>query len=236
MKSKDGNHFVESPVSLDVHQAIQERRSVRAFLDTPVSTMLLENILEIARFAPSGVNTQPWQVAVVGPQHRQKITADILLAKEQGIPENPDYAYYPDTWFDPFKERRKACGLALYSALNIPKDDLEKRKEQWYRNYAFFNAPAALIFYLNAQLCKGSWMDMGMFLQNVMLAARGFGLETCPQAALAEYPDIIRKHLHISPDYHIACGMALGYANWAHPVNQYRTERENVAQFTQWFD
>lgn len=235
MKSKDDNPL-ESPLPLDVRQAIQERRSVRAFLNKPVPTSLVESILEVARFAPSGVNTQPWQVAVVGSQHRQKITADILLAKEQGVPENPDYAYYPDTWFDPFKERRKACGLALYGALGIAKDDVTKRKVQWYRNYAFFDAPVALIFYLNAKLCKGSWMDMGMFLQNVMLAARGFGLETCPQAALAEYPDVIRKHLIISADYHIVCGMALGYADWSQPVNQYRTAREDVAQFTQWFD
>ncbi|HRE30524.1 MAG TPA: nitroreductase, partial [Candidatus Berkiella sp.] len=114
------------------------------------------------------------------------------------------------------------------------KDDIEKRKEQWYRNYAFFDAPIALVFYLDAKLCKGSWMDMGMFLQNVMLAARGFGLETCPQAALAEYPDIIRRHLNINEHYHIVCGMALGFADWSHPINQYRTAREEVGHFTTW--
>lgn len=215
---------------------MKERRSVRAFLNTPVPPELIEAILEAARFAPSGVNTQPWQVAVVGMKHRQKITADILQAKNAGTPENPDYQYYPTEWHEPFKARRKACGLALYGALHISKDDVEKRQQQWYRNYAFFEAPAALIFYLDAKLCKGSWMDMGMFLQNVMLAARHFGLETCPQAALAEYPDIIRTHLDISSDFHIVCGMALGYADWSAPINQYRTDREGVNDFTTWHD
>ncbi|MGE3320335.1 MAG: nitroreductase [Candidatus Berkiella sp.] len=234
MKNKDDN-LLNTEV-LDVLQAIRDRRSVRAFLDKPVPTTLIQQILDTARFAPSGVNTQPWQVAVIGPLHRQKITADILKAKDQDIKENPDYQYYPTEWYEPFKERRKACGLALYGALHIDKGDIEKRKQQWYRNYAFFEAPAALIFYLDAKLCKGSWMDMGMFLQNVMLAARHFGLETCPQAALAEYPDIVRAHLNISSDFHIVCGMALGFADWSHPINQYRTAREEVESFTQWFD
>lgn len=235
MKNKDDNRSNSSP-SLDILQAIRDRRSVRAFLNKPVSNDLIEAILEVARFAPSGVNTQPWQVAVIGPRHRQLITTDIIQAREQGVPENPDYEYYPKTWFEPFKERRKACGLALYSALNISKDDLEKRKQQWFRNYAFFEAPAALICYLDGRLCKGSWMDTGMFLQNIMLAARHFGLETCPQAALAEYPDIIRRHLAISADYHIVCGMALGYADWSNPINQYRTAREEISTFTTWHD
>lgn len=235
MKNKDAN-LLEGSSLLNVIQAIRERRSVRAFLNKPVSDELINLILEAARFAPSGVNTQPWQVAVVGPKHRQKITADILDAKAAGTPENPDYPYYPSEWYEPFKERRKACGLALYGALHIDKSDVEKRQQQWYRNYAFFEAPAALVFYLDAKLCKGSWMDIGMFLQNVMLAARHYDLETCPQAALAEYPDIIRKRLSLSADRHIVCGMALGYADWSHPINQYRTAREAVNDFTTWHD
>jgi len=235
VKNKDANPL-ESSGLLDVLQAIKERRSVRAFLNKSVPPELINAILEAAKFAPSGVNTQPWRVAVVGTAHRKKITADILQARAAKTPENPDYQYYPTEWHEPFKSRRKACGLALYSALGINKDDVEKRQQQWYRNYAFFEAPAAFIFYLDAKLCKGSWMDMGMFLQNVMLAARHFGLETCPQAALAEYPDIIRQHLNISKDFHIVCGMALGYADWSHPINQYRTEREALNDFTSWHD
>jgi len=227
VKNKDDN-----PLTLDILTAMQDRRSVRAFLKKEIPISLIHRILEAARWAPSGVNTQPWKVAVIGPLHRQKITSAILEAKEKGLTENPDYHYYPQTWVEPYKSRRQVCGLALYGALNIKKEDIEKRKQQWYRNYAFFEAPAALLFYLDAALCKGSWMDMGMFLQNVMLAARAYDLETCPQAALAEYPDIIRKVLSLPADQHIVCGMAMGYADWSHPINQYRTVREPLDVFT----
>lgn len=235
MKNKDDKDL-EDFQNLDTISAIHARRSVRAFLPKVVSEKLLYNILECAKWAPSGVNTQPWKVAVLGCKHREKISQAIIQAREKNIPENPDYDYYPKIWNEPYKSRRKACGLALYSALNIDYDDTKKRKEQWYRNYDFFNAPIALIFYIDAQLCKGSWMDMGMFLQNVMIIARHYGLETCPQASLAEYPDIIREHLNISPQNHIVCGMALGYADWSNPVNQYRTTREAVHSFTTWHD
>lgn len=228
MKNKDDKPH------LDVITTIRNRQSIRAFLNKEVPYEIISAILEAARFAPSGVNTQPWKVAVLGPLSRQKISHAILQARENQVPENPDYDYYPTEWVDPYKSRRKACGLALYSALNIDKEDTEKRKAQWYRNYTFFDAPVALIFYIDANLQKGSWMDMGMFIQNVMLAARGMGLETCPQAALAEYPDIIRQHTQISAQYHIVCGMALGYADWSAPVNQYRTVREEVEAFTLW--
>lgn len=213
-----------------------DRRSVRAFLKKEVPPEIIVNILDAARFSPSGVNTQPWKVAILGPQHRQKISQMITTAKDNQIPENPDYQYYPQEWVEPFKSRRKACGLALYGALNIQFKETEKRKVQWYRNYHFFDAPLGLIFYIDSHLCKGSWMDIGMFIQNVMLAARFYGLETCPQASLAEYPDIIREHLNISSSYHIVCGMAIGYADWTHPVNQYRTTREEVSTFTVWHD
>lgn len=193
-------------------------------------------VLETAKWAPSGVNTQPWHVAILGKIARESISSAIIDARNQAIPENPDYHYYPEHWVEPYKSRRKACGLALYSALDIKIDEPEKRKAQWYRNYSFFDAPVGFIFYIDKNLDKGSWMDMGMFIQNVMLAARAVGLETCPQAALAEYPDIIRKTLTLSEDFHIVCGMALGYADWSHPVNSYRTERENIENFTKWYE
>lgn len=233
MKNKDDN---PSSLPLDTITAIRDRRSVRAFLSKPVSKETITQILEVARFAPSGVNTQPWKVAVLGKQSQEKIANAFINAREQNIPENPDYHYYPEIWVDPYKSRRKACGLALYGALNIKIDEKEKRKVQWYRNYSFFGAPVGFIFYLDKTLCKGSWMDTAMFIQNVMLSARAFGLETCPQAALAEYPDIVRQTLSLSEHYHIVCGMALGYADWSHPVNQYRTVREEVDNFTKWHE
>lgn len=225
-------------VNMDILTAIKERCSVRAFLDKPVSDDILKNILDTARWSPSGVNHQPWKVmtlqsTIACEQHlREQIRERIITARNNELPENPDYHYYPHTWVDPYKTRRKACGQALYSALNITINDTEKRKEQWYKNYDFFHAPVGLIFYLDAYLEKGSWMDMGMFIQSVMLAAKHYGLDTCAQASLAEYPDIIRETLAISNQYHIVCGMALGYADWSAPINQYRTTREDIDSIT----
>lgn len=215
---------------------IRNRRSVRAFLPQAISREIIGEILNTAKYAPSGVNTQPWRVMVVGDKARQQIGEQIIAAKESNVVENPDYQYYPTTWTEPYKSRRKACGMALYGALQIDKGDVERRKQQWYKNYHFFHAPVGLIFYLDKNLCKGSWMDMGMFIQSVMLAARCFNIESCAQAALAEYPDIIREVLNLSDDYHIVCGMALGYADWSQPENNYRTEREPLENFADWID
>lgn len=233
MKNKEDN---PTACPLDVITAMRDRISVRAFLPKKVSKEIISDVLTAARWAPSGVNTQPWQVVVLNAGQREQIAKEIIAHRENQTPENPDYHYYPQEWFEPYKSRRKACGMALYGALNIQIEEKEKRKAQWYRNYSFFDAPVALIFHLHSHLEKGSWMDMGMFLQNVMLAARFYGLETCPQAALAEYPDIIRKHLALAPERHIVCGMAMGYADWSHPVNQYRTARAALSDFVIWND
>ena len=217
---------------MDIITAIKDRRSVRAFLPKPVPQNTVLEILEAAKFAPSGVNTQPWHVIIVTGNYIQKIGDEIVKAREKNVTENPDYHYYPTEWVDPYKSRRKACGLALYSAVNITLEETEARKAQWYRNYYFFGAPVGLLFFVDAKLKKGSWVDMGLFIENVMLAARSFGLETCPQASLAEYPDIVRKITEVPKTKSLICGMAMGFADWQHPINQYRTTRESVATFT----
>lgn len=218
---------------MDVLSTMKDRRSVRAFLDKPVAKEKIEQIIEAARFAPSGVNIQPWKVAVVTGIKRQAICEAFISAFRSGQKMNPDFQYYPLQWREPYKSRRFKCGMALYKALGIERDDKARRKEQWELNYNFFHAPVGMFIYLDDYLEKGSWMDMGMFLQNLMLAARGVGLETCPQAAMAEYPDIVREQLNLVGQ-HIVCGLALGYADWDHPVNQYRTERESVDTLTTW--
>lgn len=217
---------------MDVQTAIKGRHCTRAFQNSPVHIQQIQQILDTARFAPSGVNSQPWTVVAVTAEYIKRIGDAIVAKREAGIPENPDYQYYPLEWHDPFKSRRKACGLALYSSLGIKIDEKEKRKEAWYRNYYFFGAPVGLLFFVNHTLEKGSWVDMGMFIQNVMLASRGMGLETCPQASLAEYPDIVRDIVGVSKDYDLICGLALGYEDKNAPVNQYRTTRESVESFT----
>lgn len=221
---------------MDVLDAIRGRRSTRAFLDRPVARAVVESILEAARWAPSGVNAQPWQVAVVTGATKTRITESLLAARQNREPERPDYAYYPKTWVEPYKSRRKATGVALYAALQIGKDDAFARLKTWNNNYHFFGAPVGLLFFVDRALSQGAWVDMGMFIDNVMLAARCHGLETCPQASLAEYPDIVRGILGVPDTRALICGMALGYADAAHPVNNYRTEREPVSNFTQWFE
>lgn len=217
---------------MDVVAAITGRFSARAFLDKPVDLNLIKQILDIAKQAPSGVNTQPWSVVVVQGKYINALGDAIIHARESNIPENPDYHYYPIEWVEPYKSRRKACGLALYSALHIDIGEKDKRKIAWYRNYRFFGAPVGLLFFLDRNLEKGSWIDMGLFIQNVMLTARHFGLETCPQASMAEYPDIVRKIVDVPHEKALVCGMAVGYGDDKAAINNYRTTREPVDSFT----
>jgi nitroreductase len=220
---------------MDVTSALTRRNSTRAFLDRPVSDEQIRAILDAARWAPSGVNTQPWQVAVVRGAGKQKL-ADALIAARAAGTANPDYRYYPEQWFDPFKERRKQCGLALYQALEIRREDTDKQRAAWDNNYRFFGAPVGLLLFLDRRLGQGSWIDMGMFMQSIMLAAQEQGLATCPQASLADYPDVVRGQLGIEDKLALLGGIALGYADPDAAVNKYRTEREPVESFTRWYE
>jgi len=221
---------------MEVIQAIKARHSVRAFEKRPVSPDLIKKILDAARYAPSGVNTQPWHVAVLYEKSLKQLGDRILTARAAGTAPNPDYQYYPREWFEPFKTRRLICGKALYGALNIDRKEPEKRLEQWNKNYRFFGAPVGLIVFINQAMQTGSWLDLGMFIQNILLAAEGLDLGTCAQAALAEHPDIVRETLKINEPWSVVCGIAIGYEDKKDPVNQYRTEREDVESFTLWYD
>ncbi len=221
---------------MEVSQAIRARHCVRAFLDRPVARETVQAILDAARWAPSGVNSQPWQVAVLTGKTQRRLGEAIIAAREAGQAENPDYDYYPTEWFEPYKTRRRDCGLALYGALGIGREDKDERKAAWYRNYEFFGAPVGLLFFIERRLAKGSWLDLGMFIQNVMLAALDEGLATCPQASLAEYPDLVREQLGLGDDLAVVCGMSLGHADPDAPVNGFRLEREPVETFTRWYD
>lgn len=221
---------------MDIINAITSRWSCRAYLDQAVSKDQIRQILDIARWAPSGTNIQPWRVVIVTGESKQRITDALIQARDDKLPENPDYSYYPAEWREPYKSRRKNTGLSLYSALGVKKDDPDGRKKAWYNNYRFFGAPVGLLFFIDNDLAKGSWVDMGMFLQNIMLTANGLGLATCPQFSLAEYPDKVRQILGIPDNQQLVVGMALGYPDRQHPVNNYRLEREAVDSFTKWYD
>ncbi len=221
---------------MDTTSAITQRYACRAFLDSPVSTEIITHILDTARWAPSGVNTQPWRVAVVSGQRKQAITDALIQVRDSGQEPNPDYQYYPANWQEPYRNRRKVCGLTMYRALDIRREDTEKQKQAWYNNYRFFGAPIGLFVFIDAELAQGSWLDLGMFIQNIMLAAVDTGLATCPQASLADYPDVIRQQLDWPATDKLACGLSLGYADTSQPVNQYRLEREPVDSYTKWYE
>ncbi len=220
---------------MDVRKALLARKSVRAFLDRPVARETIERILDAARHAPSGANTQPWQVAVATGAAKTRIEQRMLAEFQAGHRGRPDYPYYPEQWHSPYRERRFACGMQLYQALGIARENHAARRAQWAENYRAFGAPVALFFFLDRRLAQGSLLDYGMFLQSVMLMAVAEGLATCPQAALAEYPDIVREELGYGDDVMLLCGMALGYEDASHPANGYRTPREPVESFARFF-
>jgi nitroreductase len=231
--SEDGKPLNDVARSID--DAIRSRHSVRSFLHRPVSREAIEHILDVARYAPSGTNIQPWRVYVLGGDIKDALSADIL-ADYEAHPEREEreYEYYPTDWYEPYLSRRRACGWGLYGSLGIERGQKDRMHVQRARNYLFFDAPVGLIFTIERRLNTGSWMDLGMFLQNVMLAARGQGLHTCPQAAFANYHSIIRRHLPIRDEEIVVCGMAMGYRNPKAPENIWRTDRAPVSSFTRW--
>lgn len=220
---------------MNVTDALQQRKSVRAFLDKEVEEEKIHNILSAARHAPSGVNTQPWQVAVVSGSKKEALQTQIENAFREGDQGKADYTYYPNEWVEPYRSRRKACGLQLYSTLNIAREDKQRQLDQWAANFRGFDAPVFLFFFMDSTMNAGSIMDYGMFLQSIMLTAVEHGLATCPQAAFAHYPHIIKPALGYPTDSTFLCGMALGYEDTEAIVNSYRTPREEVDSFTRYF-
>ena len=221
---------------MDIIEAIRDRTSIRAFLDRPVDKEVIHQIIDVARWGPSGANTQPWQVVVLTGVTKRQLGDALAEAHSSERPVNPDYKYYADHFPEPYRSRQWACGFALYASLGIQRNGREGRKAQWLKNYHGFGAPVELLFFIDSVLEKGSWLDMGMFIQNVMLASRGFGHETCPQASLAQHPGLVRQILRLPDSLLLVCGVALGYPDRNDPVNNYRTEREPVEGFTKWFD
>jgi nitroreductase len=219
-------------VAQSVEDAITSRRSVRAFLPHPVPRALIEHILEVASRAPSGTNMQPWSVHVVTGEAKERLSRAILDAIEGGDEgDERTWKYYPDEFFEPYLSRRRAVGWGLYGLLGITKGDHAKMKAQRAQNYRFFGAPVGMIFTIDNRLEIGSWLDYGMFLQNIMISARAHGLHTCPQAAFADYHRVIRLQLGIPEDRTVICGLSIGYEDKAAAANRLRTERAPVRGF-----
>lgn len=233
---------LDSPPDIDagdlrrsVDWALGTRRSIRAFLPTPVSCEDISAILDVARYCATGVNTQPWQVHVVTGAAKERLSKAILCvyndpARREALDE--PYDYYPREWISPYIDRRRQVGWDLYGLLEIEKGDKEKMHAQHARNYRFFDAPVGLLFTIDRSMGRGSLIDYGMFLQNIMTAARGRGLDTCPQAAFNEFHQVIGQELNIPDQQMFVCGMSLGYADPDRVENSLVTSRVAVEDFT----
>ena len=227
--------------SLTVAEAISSRMSVRAFTKQPVAHETLESILNLAARAPSGTNTQPWKVYVLQGKALQDLCGKVCDAFESvaANPElakeyQPSYDYYPTKWFSPYIDRRRENGWSLYGLLGITKGDKDKMHIQHRKNFEAFGAPACFFFTIDKELGRGSMLDYGMFLENVMLAARGEGLDTCPQAAWNDYTKIIMPSIGAKENEMLVCGMALGYADRNEIVNTFHTPRAKLDEFVTW--
>ncbi len=216
---------------LSVRRAVTGRRSVRRFLPDAVSLETVESILDEAARAPSGTNTQPWRVHVVAGAARDRLADAVVAAAEAGE-HSPEYEYAPDEWFEPYLGRRRKIRYDPSGLLGIAREDRDRRKAQHLRNFTLFDAPVGLFFTMDRRFNHGSWLDMGMFIQNVMLLARGHGLETCPQASWLGHGAVVHRELGIPDDHVMVSGMALGHADLEAPENALETERVPAADFT----
>jgi nitroreductase len=222
-----------------VDHAITTRQSIRAFLPTPVPRDTIAQILSIAARAPSGTNTQPWKVAVLTGAAKARLSAAILQVYDD--PElrrqhTEEYAYYPTQWIEPYLGRRRKIGWDLYGLLGIGKTDKDRMHAQHGRNYTFFDAPVGMIFTIDRIMEQGSWLDYGMFLENIMIAARARGLDTCPQAAFMQFHRVIKEQLNLPDTEMVVCGMSLGYADMSRVENTLQTEREPIAGFARFLE
>ncbi len=215
-----------------VDAAIASRRSIRRFLPTPVPLEMVEAILDVSARAPSGTNMQPWRGYALAGTAKDALVSAVQAAFDARDPEHQqEVQYYPDAFFEPYLSRRRAVGWELYGLLGIAKGEGKKMQAQHRRNFQFFDAPVGLIFTIDRRLATGSWLDYGMFLENIMVAARGRGLDTCAQAAWSHFHKAIRPVLGLAEEETVVCGMALGYADAEAAENTLVTTRETARTF-----
>jgi len=214
-----------------IERVIRARRATRAFLPTPVAPADIDALLALASWAPSGSNMQPWRVHVVADQARNALCAAVCLAFDADALEPREYDYYPPTFFEPYLSRRRENGWSLYGLLGIQREEKARMRAQMRRNFTFFDAPVGLIFTVDRRLAQGSWLDFGMFLQNLMLAATARGLATCPQAAWIDFHGVIGRQLGFAESEQLVCGMALGYADPRAIENELHPARVPLAEF-----
>lgn len=216
---------------MKLDEALKARRSARAFKPDPVPLDLVKEILELAKHSPSGTNIQPWKVHVVAGDVRRRLEEEVLAHRDTDPTDKG--AEFPRTSKrkEPYTTRMRTLGKEMYGLLGIPKGDAEANWRQWGRNYQFFDAPVGLIFTIDKDLDCMSFLDIGIFMQSVMLAAKARGLDTCSQGAWNNFWSVTRRILNVPEDEYIVCGMSLGYADETAPVNTLIAEREPVESF-----
>jgi nitroreductase len=219
---------------MNVKEAFVSRRSVRRFLPESVSKEKIENILEGAAFAPSGHNIQPWHVYVVQGQKKLSITQSIIDAIKDGSSKNmkTEFDYYPTEWFEPFVSRRRAVGFELYKLLEIGRDDFEARDKQMQENFHFFGAPVGMFITMDKRLATGTFMDVGMFIQSILVGARGEGLHSCGQVAFTKFHTLIAEQLEFKENEMLVCGVSIGYEDTSAAENALRVEKLQYSDFT----
>ena len=219
-----------------VEKAIASRRAVRAFLPDPVDPALVRRLIELAAQAPSGTNMQPWRLRVLGPKVRARLEGALVAALDDPSPREEEYRYYPATLREPYLSRRRKVGWDLYGLLGVAKGDHAGMRRQTEANLRFFGAPVAMMLTVDRDLEIGSWLDLGGFIQTLLIAAQGHDLDSCPQAIFARFHAIVRRELAIPEDEVVVCGIALGKADASAPANRLVPDREPAGAFTQWLD
>ena len=225
-------------INMNVKEAFLSRRSVRRFLSKPVPKDKIKNILECSAFAPSGHNIQPWHVYVVTGDKKKKITDEIINSIENGEAKNfkQEFDYYPIEWYEPYISRRRAVGFELYKLLGIAKDDYNARNKQMQENFHFFGAPVGMFITMDRRLAEGTFIDLGMFIQSILVGARGEGLHTCGQVAFTKFHTILSKQLGFSENEMLVCGVSMGYEDESAPENKLRVKKLTHDQFSSFIE
>lgn len=216
----------------DFAALMRRRRSVRAFLPTPIERAVVEDLCRTARMAPSGANLQPGHFHALAGSALGDLVAGLGAALAAGVAPTAEYSYFPDPLPAALKARQRAAGYALYRALGIERRDVAGRRRQFARNYAFFGAPVGIVVTIDRAMGKGCFMDLGMSLMALLLAAEAGGLGAAGIGALASYGPEVHRLLGLPEEEMVVCGVALGWPDPAAPENAVRTEREPLGTFT----
>ncbi|MBM4195760.1 MAG: nitroreductase [Gammaproteobacteria bacterium] len=214
---------------MDVSTALKSRISTRAFRPDPLPDGLVRDILEVARWAPSGGNLQPWKVIAVAGAEKDAITA--IARANPGADEAGERTVYPANLWEPYRTRRFKIGEDMYALLDIPREDKPARIRRYLENYRFFGAPVGLFFVIDRRMGHGQWAHLGMFMQSVALAALERGVASCMQEIWVNYRETLARHFGLPDEEMVYCGMALGYADTTAPVNRLRSDRAPIDEF-----